>query len=88
VGDTTRTIVATLTGHTNAIFDLAFSPDGSLLATASQDTTGRLWNVATHNTTAVLTGHTVQVSSVAFSPDGKTLASGDWDGTVQLWNLH
>ena len=69
-----------LTGHTDTVNSVAFSPDGHTLATGSADQTVRLWNVTdpTHPTPLgpPLTGHTDSVYSVAFSPDGHTLASG------------
>jgi WD40 repeat protein/serine/threonine protein kinase len=78
---------ATLAGHTEKINAVAFSPDGATLASGSNDTTIRLWNLATKRETACLTGHTSNVYCLAFSPDGRTLASGGNDGTVRLWNL-
>ena len=68
--------VALLTGHTDYVYSVAFSPDGKTLASGSWDATIRLWDVATGDTLNTLTGHTHWVNSVAFSPDGKTLASG------------
>ena len=77
---------ATLEGHTDIVWSVAFSPNGKMLASASWDQSVRLWNVNTGRLLHTLTGHTNEVMSVAFSPDGNTLASGSWDGTIRLWN--
>ncbi|WP_307874680.1 WD40 repeat domain-containing protein [Frankia nepalensis] len=57
-------------------FELAFSPDGTLLATANHGGTARLWDTTSRGTTeplATLTGHTDDIWDVAFSPDGTLL---------------
>jgi WD domain, G-beta repeat len=80
--------ITILTGHTDQVLSVAFSPDGKTLASGSADHAVRLWDVATGDPIGdPLTGHTGRVWSVAFSPDGKTLASGSDDATVRLWDV-
>ncbi|NER89111.1 caspase family protein [Moorena sp. SIO3A2] len=72
--------------QSEAVYSVAFSPDGQTIATASIDNTVKLWNLK-GKPLHTLTGHSDYVTSVTFSPDGKTIASGSNDKTVKLWNL-
>ncbi|MFN8443801.1 MAG: BTAD domain-containing putative transcriptional regulator [Caldilineaceae bacterium] len=76
----------TLTGHTHFVAAVAFSPDGTLLASGSVDYSVRVWDVAEGITRYTLVGHSDDVNCVAFSPDGAILASGSNDRTVRLWD--
>jgi len=65
-----------LQGHTQAVYTVAFSPDGKMLASGSQDNSVRLWDVASAKSTATLDPEVSTVRLVAFSPDGKKLVVG------------
>jgi tetratricopeptide (TPR) repeat protein len=65
---------------------VAFSPDGRRLASASDDETVKLWDVASGQELRTLKGHTGPVLSVAFSPDGWRLASAGDDRMVKIWD--
>ena len=79
---TTYRAVALLTGHR-----VAFSPDGTLIASRSGESTVRLWDTETGEPKRVFTGY-MGMASVVFSPDGTLIASGSGDGTILLWKVH
>ncbi len=80
--------LATLAGHSDVVFAVDISPEGSTLASGSWDKTVSLWDVTSgERMRSPLEGHTESVQDVAFNPQDRLLASGSWDETVRLWFL-
>jgi WD40 repeat protein len=76
----------TLEGHSDWVRSIAFSPNGQLLASSSDDKTIKLWDPITGELQQTLEGHSDRVHLVAFSPNGQQLASGYDDKTIKLWD--
>ena len=90
----TSRVRQTISGHTDAIWGVAFSPNGQLLATASADGTVKVWEVSDQTTGSfssqpllTLSDFTSGVTSVAFSPDGTRLLTASYDNTAIIWNM-
>lgn len=75
-----------LRGHTGQVYFAVFSPDGSKIATTSDDGAARLWDVASGAPLAVLTDHDGQVFTAIFSPDSRLLVTTSEDNTARLWD--
>ena len=67
-------------------YNVAFSRDAKLIASAGTDNTIKIWDVAAQRELRTLTGHTANIESMDFSPDGKLLASASDDGSTFLWD--
>ena len=76
----------TYTGHTDMVEALAWSPDGSRIASASSDRTVQVWDPTTGQIFLVYSGHSDAVKAVGWSPDGSQIASTGIDATVHIWD--
>jgi len=75
-----------LSGHHRTVHAVAFSPDGTLIATTSGDCTTRTWHTDSGTVHNTFTGHDCRVSGVAFSPDGRLLATTSGDSATRIWD--
>jgi WD40 repeat protein/DNA-binding SARP family transcriptional activator len=78
-------LVQTLPAHGGWVNEVAFSPDGTRLATCGGDHTVRIWHVPSWRLAHTLRGHTDIVECLAWSPDGARLASAAIDQNVRFW---
>ncbi len=79
-------VLRLIRGHAGTVADVAFSPDGTVIATGSYDGTARTWEVATGRPLVTFTGHGKAVYGVAFSPDGKRIATASARQTARVWD--
>ena len=73
-------------GHADSVLAVAWSPDGSRIASASADETAQVWDATSGGHAFTYLGHSGMVSAVAWSPDGTRIASGSGDKTVRVWD--
>lgn len=73
-------------GHTEAVYDACFSPDGKRIVTASFDKTAKIWDVATGDLLADLKGHTERLIDAEYSANGKMILTASFDQLVKIWN--
>jgi WD40 repeat protein len=74
-------------GHIAPLNAVAISPDGRTLASAGEDRSVKLWDLATNQVSHTMSAHTDAVFGLAFSPNGNLLASGSRDGTIAIWEV-
>lgn len=78
-------VSAVMRGHTGEVKDVAFSPDGVYLVTASWDKTARVWKAATGELVSVLPAHTNKVNSASFSRDARYIVTAGFDNHAYVW---
>lgn len=80
-------LASTLRGHEKAVHTAVFSPDGTLVLTASSDGTARIWRADGSGDPVVLRGHEGEVNSATFSPDGTLVLTTSDDCTARIWRV-
>ena len=78
---------AILSGHKKWVRSVAFSSDGGLLVSGSDDKTVKLWDMQTGGVVGTFHGHSYQVQSVSISADHTKIVSGSADSTIRLWDI-
>ena len=85
---TNFTCLKTLEGHTDEVYSVAYSPDGTKIVSGSHDNTIKIWDANTGQCLKTLEGHSLDVNSVAYSPDGTKIISGSYDNTIKIWDAN
>lgn len=86
INEQPETTVSELIGHFQPITDIAFSPDGNLVATASDDSTISLWNPRSGEEIRILMGHTAPITQILFTADSSLIISASTDHTIRVWD--
>ena len=79
--------IRVLAGHTEAVWAVAYSPDGGRIVSASRDETLKIWDAASGAELVTLMGHADSVCAVAYSRDGTRIVSGSFDETLIIWDV-
>ena len=80
-------LLRTMTGHNGAIYDLAFSPDGTLIVSGCADETVKVWSVETGKRLDTLSQPEGEVSTVGVTNDGRFIIAGSSDNRLRVWML-
>lgn len=80
-------LLHTWEGHHGDIWTIAFSPDGTKLATGGTDGAVKIWEPETGKLLATYLGHNTTVHCIAFNRDGTLLGSGGRDGAIRVWRI-
>ena len=78
--------IETMVGHTDAVIQLAYSPDGKRLASGGGDMAVRFWNTSSNTPQHTCTGHRNHVLCTTWAPDGSVFVSADKSGEIRIWD--
>jgi WD40 repeat protein len=78
-------IQETFTAHQGQVWGMAYSPDGTRLATSGSDRKVRIWDTVSYENLLTLQAQNADLTAIAFSPDGKRLAAASGDGSTKIW---
>jgi len=85
---TSNDTVLTITNNNNTINDIAFSPDGSQVATTSGDGISKIWDANTGILVRNLTGYSNEIFDITFNPDGSKVATACWDNSIRIYDVN